>query len=102
MANQQYDNTNRGVLFKSDKRGNPKRPDWFGKIDIDGKEYKLSGWNKTGQRGEFISIARDTYVAPDKPASDPSKSPYDKSVASPTNSPYNVPPSDGASDPIPF
>lgn len=38
----EYDNTNRGALFRNDKDGNEKRPDYTGKINVDGKDYVLS------------------------------------------------------------
>lgn len=41
-----YDNTNRGTLFPNDKADNPKRPDYTGTINVEGKEYKLSAWLK--------------------------------------------------------
>ena len=41
-----FDNTNRGTLFPNDKANNPKRPDYTGIINVEGKEYKLSAWIK--------------------------------------------------------
>ena len=46
-----YDNTNKGSLFKNDKGDNPKRPDYQGKINIGGIEYKLSAWLQTPKNG---------------------------------------------------
>jgi hypothetical protein len=46
-----YDNTNKGSLFKNDKGDNPKRPDYQGKINIDGTDYKLSAWLQTPKNG---------------------------------------------------
>ena len=52
----QYDNTSRFVLFKNDKGGNDKRPDYRGSINIEGVEYDLSAWIKTSQKGDkFMS-----------------------------------------------
>ncbi len=36
-----YDNTNSGVLFRNEKQTD-KQPDYRGKVDIDGTEYKLA------------------------------------------------------------
>jgi hypothetical protein len=47
----EYDNTNKGSLFKNDKGDNPKRPDYQGKINIDGTEYRLSAWVQTPKKG---------------------------------------------------
>lgn len=55
---EKYDDTNRGVLFKNDKGDNPNRPDYTGKINIGGIEYRLSAWIKDSQSGKkFMSLA---------------------------------------------
>jgi len=46
-----YDNTNKGSLFKNDKGDNPKRPDYQGKLNINGTEYRLSAWLQTPKNG---------------------------------------------------
>jgi len=53
-----YDNTNKGTLFKNDKGDNPKRPDYQGKINVNGKEMKLAAWIQTPKNGgdKFIAI----------------------------------------------
>lgn len=51
-----YDNEKSGVLFKHDKDGNEKRPDYKGSIQIEGVEYWLSAWIKDGKRGKFLSL----------------------------------------------
>lgn len=48
-----YDNTNRGALFKNDRKETDSHPDLSGKIDVDGKEYWLSGWTKRNDDGTF-------------------------------------------------
>ena len=52
-----YDNTNSGALFKNDKEGNESRPDYKGKINVDGKDYWLSAWIKEGKSGKFMSLS---------------------------------------------
>ena len=53
-----FDNTNRGNLFKNDKGDNPNRPDYTGKINVGGKEYRLSAWLKDSQSGKkFMSLS---------------------------------------------
>lgn len=54
---QQYNDDNRGVLFKNDKQGNEKRPDYTGKINVEGKDYQLSAWIKEGRSGKFMSLS---------------------------------------------
>ena len=52
-----YDNSNSGVLFKNDKQGNDKRPDYTGKWeDENGKEWRLAAWIRDGKNGKFMSI----------------------------------------------
>ena len=41
---EQYDNTNRGSLFKNDRKELDNHPDYNGSINIDGKDYWLNGW----------------------------------------------------------
>ena len=46
-----------GVMFPNDQQGNPNRPAWRGSINIDGKEWEISAWNKVSQRGaNYISL----------------------------------------------
>ena len=56
--NQQYDNTNRGSLFKNDKKTEEKHPDLNGSINIEGVDYWISGWSKVSKGGQkFISLS---------------------------------------------
>lgn len=62
-----FDNTNRGVLFKNERKGmagaNPSLPDYTGNINVNGEEFWLSGWVKTAGPGarnpgqKFLSVA---------------------------------------------
>lgn len=51
----EYNNTNTFTLNKNDKGDNPKRPDYRGKLNVDGIEFTLSGWVREGANGKFIS-----------------------------------------------
>jgi hypothetical protein len=73
-----FDNTNRGVLFRNDKGDNPKRPDYTGKLNVAGAEFKLSAWLKESAKGKFLSISVQPVEAP---AVAPKPAP--KSVADP-------------------
>ena len=66
MSNTQYDNTNTGALFKNDKEGNDKRPDYKGKIDIGGREYWLSAWVRTKKdgSGKYLSLKAEAKDQP--------------------------------------
>jgi hypothetical protein len=60
-----YDNTNRGVIFRNDKRRDDRDPDHTGSIDINGVGFWLSGWLKTSKSGvQFLSLS----VRPKEPA----------------------------------
>lgn len=48
---QQYDNTNTIALFMNDKGGNEKRPDYRGKLNVNGSEYAVSAWLQTKKDG---------------------------------------------------
>ena len=54
----EYDNTNRGVMFKNDRKEKETHPDLKGSINIDGKEFWLSGWSKvTGKGDKMLSLS---------------------------------------------
>lgn len=40
----EYDNTNRGAIFRNTRKTTDKHPDMTGKINVDGKDYWVSGW----------------------------------------------------------
>lgn len=42
-----YDNTNKGIISKNDRKTEENHPDISGSINVDGKEFWLSGWKKT-------------------------------------------------------
>ena len=51
-----YDNTNRGTLGTNERKTTDNHPDLSGKLNVNGVEYWLSGWNKKSDRGDFISL----------------------------------------------
>jgi hypothetical protein len=56
-------------LFKNDKKGNEKAPDYSGTgMDMDGQMIRVAAWLKDGQRGKFMSCkiepAREQQDAP--------------------------------------
>lgn len=52
-----YDNTNKGVLFKNDRKQSDKHPDYTGKINVNGTECYLSAWINDGQKGKYMSLS---------------------------------------------
>ena len=59
----EYDNTNRGVLFKQEEKKNDKAPDYKGSFNHNGEEFKIAGWIKMSKAGKpFLSISKDDFV----------------------------------------
>ena len=54
----EYDNTNRGVLFRKEDKKSERHPDMDGNLNVDGVEYYLNGWTKTAKNGKkFLSLS---------------------------------------------
>jgi hypothetical protein len=65
-----FDDTNRGVLFKSDRKDKPDDRDYHGEFtDAGGQEFWISGWAKTSKKGaKYLSLAfKPKNEQPDKP-----------------------------------
>lgn len=73
-----YDNTNKGTLGKARERKNDRSPEYTGKLNVEGREYWLSGWVKTGKDGsKFFSLA----VTPkDKAKERPAEEPFNDDI----------------------
>ena len=69
MPKEDYDNTNRGALFRNDRKEQEKQPDYTGSLNVEGVDYWLSAWLRESKEGKkFFSMA----VTPkEKPASQP-------------------------------
>jgi uncharacterized protein (DUF736 family) len=73
----EYDNTNRGSLFKNGKKETDKHPDYTGKINVGGTDFYLSSWIKESKAGEkYMSLSvkaieqKDVSAAKAKPVAD--------------------------------
>lgn len=68
VNDKQYDNTNRGALFKNDKTGgNPNWPDYRGNINVNGAEFWLDAWLKKSKDGKtYMSLS----IKPKQPQSE--------------------------------
>jgi hypothetical protein len=86
MTDQQYDNTNRGVLFKNDDKKDDRDADYRGNINVGGVEYWLDAWINTAKTSgkKFMALR----VKPKEP-----------SAAGKTTA---AAPPDDFDDPIPF
>jgi len=52
-----YDNTNTFTLLKNDQGDNPKRPNYTGNLNVDGIEFRISGWVREGANGISGAVA---------------------------------------------
>lgn len=55
----QYDNTNRGILSKNERKEKDTHPDHKGTLNVDGVEYWLDAWVKVRNdgSGKFFSLS---------------------------------------------
>jgi hypothetical protein len=51
-----FDPTNRGTLEKNKEKRDENDRDYKGALNIDGREYWLSGYMKNGKYGPFLSL----------------------------------------------
>jgi hypothetical protein len=54
-----YDNTNRGVMFKNDRKEQATHADYRGTINVEGKDYWLNCWVKESKKDgrKFFSLS---------------------------------------------
>ena len=53
-----YDNTNRGAIFENKKKNKESQPDRTGSLNVDGRDYWISGWLKKSKDGaNFLSLS---------------------------------------------
>lgn len=55
---------NSGALFVNNRKESEKHPDWSGSALIEGREFWISGWTKTGAKGDFYSLSFKPKDAP--------------------------------------
>jgi uncharacterized protein (DUF736 family) len=87
----EYDNTDRGALFRNDKKEADNHPDYKGSINVGGTDYWLSAWLKTSNAGaKYMSLSVKPKDAPaQKPAPKaPARQAFDDSEDVPFANPY--------------
>ena len=53
-----FDNTNKGALFKNDKKESENQPDYRGPINVNGVDMEIAAWLKTSKAGKkFMSLS---------------------------------------------
>lgn len=55
MAYEQKDGS--GALFRNDKKGNDRAPDYRGDCNVGGQIMEIAAWIKEGQKGKFMSLS---------------------------------------------
>lgn len=90
----EYDNTNRGILSKNERKQKDTHPDHTGTLNVEGVEYYVDAWIKErkDKSGKFFSLSvkrKDGKAAPKPKAKDESR-------------PVTVGPFDDLDDDIPF
>ncbi len=63
----EFDDELRGVLFKNDRKEKDSHPDYRGSCEVEGVQYWISAWIKTGQKGKFMSLSLQPKDAPKNP-----------------------------------
>lgn len=54
----EYDDELRGVLFPEHNKKHDKSPDFTGKVQVEGVEYRLAAWKRTSGSGRgFLSLS---------------------------------------------
>jgi uncharacterized protein (DUF736 family) len=54
----EYDNNNRGALFKNERRDDEKFPHYKGSLNVEGVDFWISAWLKESKDGaKFMSLS---------------------------------------------
>jgi hypothetical protein len=70
----EFDNTDRGVLYRNENKTSENHPDYSGSVNVSGTDYWLSGWLKESKKDgkKFFSLSvRPKGDATPKPVNKP-------------------------------
>lgn len=56
-----------GALFKNNRKDSDNHPDYTGNAVINGQEFWLSAWVKSGNKGKYMSLSLKPKDSPSKP-----------------------------------
>jgi len=73
-----FDNTNRGSIWKNDKKTTENHPDFTGSINVEGKEFWVSAWKRKADANPKAP-ALSFSVQPKEPYVNPAKETVDNS-----------------------
>lgn len=76
-----YDNTNRGIISKNERKEQPNHPDIKGSINVEGREFWIDGWRKERNdgSGSFYSLSVKPKDAPPAAKPAPKRAQVDES-----------------------
>jgi hypothetical protein len=66
----EYDSSGKGVIFKNDKKGNDKAPDYKGKGNFNGQDFEMALYVQTSKKdgSKFFSVRfQKPYKKPETP-----------------------------------
>lgn len=66
-----YDNSNKGAVWKNDKKQTDTHPDYTGSINVEGVDYWLSGWKKAPDASENAPLVKFSVKRKDAPKQAP-------------------------------
>ena len=82
MPDKEFSDELRFALFKNDKKGNERAPEYKGSITVDGQKYWLSAWIRESKSGmKFMSGAAQLAEVPPQPPAAPAPKPQVKNAA---------------------
>lgn len=53
----EYNNDNRGALFRNDNKKEDTHPDYSGTINVEGKDFYISAWVKEKEGKKYFSMS---------------------------------------------
>jgi hypothetical protein len=71
MTKSQFDNTDKGALFKNRNKETESQPDYAGPLNVGGANFRIAAWLKDsagGQKYMSLAIKPDTEQPTAKPA----------------------------------
>lgn len=71
-----YDNTNRGAIWKNEDKESDTHPDFKGQLNVDGVEYWVSAWKRkpdANEKAPALSFSIKAKDAPQKSKPEPKK-----------------------------
>jgi uncharacterized protein (DUF736 family) len=69
----EYDDELRGVLFPEKDKKSDRAPDFTGKVQVEGKDYRIAGWKRKAKSSgnPFISLSLEEAIVLDEDEVDP-------------------------------